>query len=71
MNRKAVSIETYRPGNGNKTIKPGEFKKLLTKLCTSTTMQELTNVEIGNLIHYLVLEELGEVSWSKLNKALR
>ena len=34
-------------------------------------MQELTNAEIGNLIHYLVLEELGEVSWQKLNQALR
>lgn len=54
MNRKAVSIENYRPANGNKTIKPGEFKKMLTKICTPTTMQELTNAEIGNLIHYLV-----------------
>jgi len=50
---------------------PAAFKKLLTDVCTPTTMNEIPNVEIGNLIHYLVCEELGQVSFDKLSRAIR
>jgi len=71
MNRKRASLEKYRPTNGNKTIMPAAFKKLLTDVCTPATMNEIPNVEIGNLIHYLVCEELGQVSFDKLSRAIR
>ena len=71
MKRKGTKIEKYRPTNGHKTITPAAFKKMLTELCTPQTMKDLTNVEIGNLIHYLVFEELGQVSFDKLSRALR
>ena len=53
-----------------KTLKPSAFKSAIHKEVSSTLKQKLTDSEISNMIHYLVREEPGMVSFEKLYEAL-
>ena len=52
-------------------MKPINFKKMLQKELSPQLMKKLTDDHIKNMIHYLVREEPGMVSWEKLYEALQ
>ena len=49
---------------------PINFKKMLQKELSPQLMGKLTDDQLKNIIHYLVREEPGMVSWNKLYEAL-
>ena len=63
-------MEKYRVPSDAKTLKPPAFKQALHKEVTEPLRKKLTNDEISNMIHYLVRETPGEVSFEKLYEAL-
>ncbi len=65
-------IENIRKNKNDLTMSPKEFANAIKKACelNQQLKQELTNQRISYLVHYLVLEQIGQVSFEKLHRAM-
>lgn len=63
-------LENYRDPNAL-VLKPSVFKKMLQRELSAPLMKRLTDDHIKNMVHYLVREEPGMVSFDKMYAALQ